>query len=127
MAPTCLHGLPPGECLICRTLGIEGGGTTAPERGRPAGRVTPGPARSGPEPAQVIPGPARSGYPRSRGVGHLVGWVAAGVVIAGVAAWLLLGVAFAVLHLLELVVVAGAAGWVGYRVGHFRGRRDGRS
>ncbi len=119
MAATCLHGLPPGECLICRTLGIgsgagAGGGTGA----------APGPAR-------VVPGPARAGsdpsrYPRPRGAAHLVGWVAAGVVVAGVAAWLLLGVAFAVLHLLELVVVAGAAGWVGYRVGHFRGRRDGR-
>lgn len=68
-------------------------------------------------------GPPAGQHPRS--LPHVAALVVVGLVVAGVAAWALLGVAFAILHLLELIVVAGAAGWVGYRVGHFRGRRGG--
>lgn len=41
----------------------------------------------------------------------------------GAAVWIVLGVAFAVLHLLEVVAVAAGAGWLGYALGHFRGSR----
>ena len=41
----------------------------------------------------------------------------------GAAVWILAGLVFTVLHLLELFAVAAGAGWVGYRIGHFRGSR----
>ena len=33
------------------------------------------------------------------------------------------GVVFALLHIIELLVVAGLAGWAGYRLGVYRGHR----
>lgn len=41
----------------------------------------------------------------------------------GAAVWILVGVVFTVLHVLELVAVAAGAGWVGYRIGLFKGSR----
>ena len=41
----------------------------------------------------------------------------------GAAIWILSAVVFTILHVFELVAVAGGAGWVGYKVGHFRGSR----
>jgi hypothetical protein len=32
------------------------------------------------------------------------------------------GVVFSLLHVIELAAVALIAGWVGYRIGHYRGR-----
>ncbi len=45
------------------------------------------------------------------------------MVVAVIAAVLLAGVVFTVLRVFELVLVALAAGWVGYHVGLFRGSR----
>ena len=96
---TCPHGLPATECLICPTL-AKG---TAPS-------MTPAPA------------PAGSRVPARRFVGlHLAGVVVA-VIVIGLVAWAVAGIVFALLHVLELAAVALAAGWVGYRVGHYRGR-----
>ncbi|HVB92203.1 MAG TPA: hypothetical protein VND70_08905 [Acidimicrobiales bacterium] len=50
--------------------------------------------------------------------------VIASLLAVGAAVWLLTGLAFALLHVLELLVVAGGAGWVGYRLGHWRGRHE---
>ncbi len=44
--------------------------------------------------------------------------------VLGLAAWALAGVVFGLLHVLELIAVAAAAGWAGYRIGHFRGSRQ---
>ena len=115
----------------------SGGGRRSRAASRPvAPPVSPGPSGYPP----VVGGQAGQpgGYPRGvggaaggpvdhqpRSLPHVAALVVVGLVVAGVAAWALLGVAFAILHLLELIVVAGAAGWVGYRVGHFRGRRGG--
>lgn len=53
---------------------------------------------------------------------HLV--AAAGVIVViGLIAYVVAGVVFALLHVLELLLVAGLAGWAGYRVGLFRGSR----
>jgi hypothetical protein len=46
------------------------------------------------------------------------------LVVVGVAAWVVSGAVFALLHALELVLVAGVAGWAGYRIGQYRGRRQ---
>ncbi len=45
------------------------------------------------------------------------------IVAVVVAAWIVAGVLIGLLHALELLAVAAAAGWVGYRIGHYRGRR----
>lgn len=50
--------------------------------------------------------------------------VVAALVALGAAAWILAGVVFTLLHLLELIAVGAGAGWVGYKVGHFRGSRS---
>jgi hypothetical protein len=47
-----------------------------------------------------------------------------GLIAIGFAAWVVAGVVFALLHVLELVAVAGVAGWAGYRFGRYRGRRE---
>ncbi|HEX4863692.1 MAG TPA: hypothetical protein VFV02_06445, partial [Acidimicrobiales bacterium] len=41
----------------------------------------------------------------------------------GAAAWILAAVVFTILHVLELVAVGVGTGWVGYKIGHFRGSR----
>jgi hypothetical protein len=46
-----------------------------------------------------------------------------GIIVVALVAWALLGAVFTVLRTLELIAVAAVAGWVGYRVGHYRGRR----
>jgi hypothetical protein len=48
-----------------------------------------------------------------------------GVVALAVVAWFLAGAVFAALRVLELLIVAGLAAWVGYKVGHYRGRHSG--
>lgn len=53
--------------------------------------------------------------------------VAGAIVVIGLVAWAVAGVVFAILHVLELIVVAGAAGWGGYRLGHYRGSHPRRS
>ena len=94
MAAICPHGLPASDCLICPTL-----------------------------PQVAAPGrPAATGSGRPRFALHAAG-VAGAIAVIGVAAWVVAGVVFALLHVLELVAVAAVAGWVGYRVGRFRGSR----
>jgi len=125
MAPACLHGLDPSECLICRTLG------TGPD---PAVATKAAPAAGGwsslgrsppPEPVRpdVVYRPGSPGHrPRSLGL-HLALLVAA-VVVIGLAVWVVAGALLAILHVVELVVVAGVAAWAGYRLGHYRGSRS---
>jgi hypothetical protein len=67
--------------------------------------------------------PAGGGKPRS--IRTHVALLAGGLVAVGVVAWILAGVVFALLHIIELLVVAGVAGWAGYRFGLFRGRHQG--
>jgi hypothetical protein len=95
MAATCLHGLPPDECLICPHS------------------VTAEVVSRSPAP------PVRRGH----GATHLA-VVAVAIVVIGAVAWAVAGVLFALLHVFELVAVALVAGWGGYRIGHFRGRRQ---
>jgi hypothetical protein len=49
--------------------------------------------------------------------------VVAGIAVIGLIAWLVAGAVFAIFHVIELFVVAALAGWAGYRLGRFRGRR----
>jgi len=134
MAATCPHGFAPDACLICRTLDpqrqvqVE----TSPARegvGRRLGRgKSPAPiplsGSSAVRPAEVYP-PDASQRRLQPVTHHLLLGVAALLAI-GAAVWLLTGVAFAIFHLIELLLVAAVAGWAGYRLGHWRGRREGR-
>lgn len=125
---TCLHGLPEGECLICRTL--SAGPAAGPVGAWPEPRSLRGPSRpSASTPTRARrPAPARdeaSASPRRHGV-VLAGAVAAVVAVVALAAgaWVVVGLAYAALHIIELVVVAVVAGWTGYRIGRYRGRRE---
>jgi hypothetical protein len=59
-----------------------------------------------------------------RSLGTHIAIIAASVLAIGLVAWVVAGVVFALLHVIELVVVAGLAGWAGYRVGRYRGSRQ---
>jgi hypothetical protein len=45
------------------------------------------------------------------------------VVVAGLAVWLFAGIFDLAFHLFEYAAIAVIAGWIGYKVGHMRGRR----
>ena len=128
MADTCPHGFPPADCLICQTLG------TGATPGRPPGQVS-----TPTQPPYYGPGAAPRGeqavrpdavYPAGtsqerRTFGSRVGWALVILALIMVAAWMLAGALFALVRLIELFVVAAAAGWVGFRLGVHRGRRSG--
>ncbi|HEY3809806.1 MAG TPA: hypothetical protein VGL49_00120 [Acidimicrobiales bacterium] len=61
---------------------------------------------------------------RPRSVGGHMALIVVGVLAIGAVAWVVAGAVFAILHVIELLVVAGIAGWAGYRLGHFRGRHQ---
>jgi hypothetical protein len=46
-----------------------------------------------------------------------------GLIVVVVAAWIVAGILVGLLHAVELLLVAAVAAWVGYRIGHYRGRR----
>ena len=72
-------------------------------------------------PSEILePGRGRGGR---RSAGTSVAAITVGLAVAVVAAVLLAGVVFTILRIFELVLVALAAGWVGYHVGLFRGSR----
>ena len=130
MSATCPHGFQPEECLICRTLGTQPQVQVenAP-RGKTAGSAGPTgrsgqPERSGQRPDAVYP-PGTS-PPRPRSLSSYAAMAVIGVVALAVVAWFLAGAVFAALRVLELLIVAGLAAWVGYKVGHYRGRHSGR-
>jgi hypothetical protein len=63
---------------------------------------------------------------KAPGRARSLGWRMAGVVvivalIALVSVWII-GLAFAVLRIIELVATAVLAGWIGYHLGLYRGR-----
>lgn len=62
---------------------------------------------------------SRQGGARGRGLLALIGLIAVG----GLCLWAFTGIFSLAFHVGEFVAVALVAGWAGYRVGHFRGRR----
>jgi hypothetical protein len=122
--PNCPHGFPEGECLICRTLG------TGPEKGKATRTKVAAPPEIGallapPRPGPMIashdksPGPVR----RPAGKRRLFWPVVGAIAVVAVAIWVFAGVFLFALHIAEYVALALVAGWVGYRIGHARGRR----
>lgn len=128
MPGTCAHGYGPGECLICATLGTTTADRPAPGgepiRGRTANATVGAGGLRRRRPDTLVAGPVgdervgRRHHPLATLVLVLV---AVGALVA--AGWVIAGVVFALLRILEVVAVAVAASWTGYRVGHWRGRR----
>jgi hypothetical protein len=119
---TCIHGFAPGQCLICQTLE---GGKERPGKEQDRQRGHPTTLTSRPTP--VRPDAVLRERPRS---GHSLAWRAGGLVlllalVAFVGVWII-GLAFALLRTIELVAIAILAGWVGYRIGVYRGRHLGK-
>jgi hypothetical protein len=61
--------------------------------------------------------------PRPAGKRRLFWPVVGAIAVAAVAIWVFAGVFVLALHIAEYVALALVAGWVGYRIGHARGRR----
>ncbi|HEX6392653.1 MAG TPA: hypothetical protein VFZ97_04380 [Acidimicrobiales bacterium] len=126
MATTCIHGFNPPDCLICRTLGTSpqpAAGARSVEVPRQIQQSPPDVRRFATGAEVVHPSPTSTPRHR-RSLGGSVMLVVAALVALGAAAWILAGVVFTLLHLLELIAVGAGAGWVGYKVGHFRGSRS---
>lgn len=95
----CIHGYDPSDCLICRSLEPSSAG------GRPAVATSATTER-------------RRGHLATHALVLLVV-----LVLAALSGWLVTRLLYAIFHLAELVIVAGLAGTLGYRLGHARGRR----
>jgi Flp pilus assembly protein TadB len=122
---TCIHGFESGQCLICQTLGPS---TTSASTGARPTRAERRAARDGPSGASTSGGPVEVLDAKRRAVapraGRHIAMAVLAVIIAVVAFWIVAGVVFALLRLLEIVIVAAVAGVLGYRLGRARGHRD---
>jgi len=112
------------QCLICQTLGMTPSpGVSTKESKEPRGRS----AKRNQNPPVARPDlvydPPRAPAGRSRSLGWHVGLVIAAVLAIGIGVWLIAGIVLALLHVVELVAVALAAGWAGYRIGKHRGAK----
>ncbi|HUC14443.1 MAG TPA: hypothetical protein VMS00_08320 [Acidimicrobiales bacterium] len=126
----CAHGFPQSECLICRTLGVTSSPAGATKtKTRDAGSAdisamlatrTGALPETRPHQADVREGGAdRSG----RGMSPV--WPVLGIiVVGGVLLWAFAGVVSLAFHIGEYVAVGAIAGWLGYKLGHARGRRS---
>jgi hypothetical protein len=130
MTAVCPHGFAAADCLICRTLGSQPEAqvqtsvrnlAAGPAGAKPAAKDLNSPAKAV-RPDAVYS--RDSGRTHLRPASHRLLVLVAALVAIGAAVWLLSGVAFAILHVLELLLVAAAAGWGGYRLGHWRGRHE---
>lgn len=117
MTGTCVHGFARDGCLICRTLATESTTTQALEQ-RPRRDD-----RQAPDRPEVLAPRHAAGVRHRRSLAGSLVFVVAALLAVGAAIWILVGVVFTVLHILELIVVGLGCGWVGYKIGHFRGSR----
>lgn len=129
MSGSCIHGLDPADCLICRTLAADPRPTVTAEatgtglRHREV-KVSPSETSAPIARAGRAPSPSLSGNRRRHhGPAGSLLLVLVVLLAIGAATWILAGTFSLALHVFELVAVAVGAGWVGYRIGHFRGSR----
>jgi Flp pilus assembly protein TadB len=116
---TCLHGLEPDTCLICQTLATK----PAPPAKKPvkSGRIGIG---RGPRSLPAL-GPddrAPERPARRFSVAGALALILATVVVA----WVVVAALWTAFRVVEFALVAAAAGWVGWRLGVWHGRRLGR-
>lgn len=121
---TCIHGYPPGSCLICQTLGQSPADPKAgPTRTRRRRSTSIEPAISPPPATRT--GEAVTPKRRSSLGLRLTGLALAGV-ISALVVWWVIGLVWAVLHTLEIVAAALVAGYIGWLLGTAHGRRSAR-
>ena len=104
-ATTCPHGFAPGSCLICKTLSL------------PAER--PRAQTDRPEVEVLTDRRPR----RSSSLGVRVTGLAVAVVAVGLAVWWVVAAVWALVHIVELVAVAGLFGYAGWKLGVRHGSR----
>ena len=109
---TCLHGLQPDTCLICQTLADK---PSPPAKSDRRGRSPRSLPTLGPEDR----GPYRPA--RRFSVAGAVALVLATIVVA----WVVVAALWTTFRVVELALVAAAAGWLGWRLGVWHGRRIG--
>jgi hypothetical protein len=135
LVANCPHGFPSDQCLICRTLGTGPGGAAGGEgkrRTRTKGKTAPSPVGllegNRPAPGGLAPAPSSDLALQGGRGGRSWGWaLVAVVVVGGILVWAFGGLVHLALHIAELVAVAAASGWAGYRLGHVRGRHQARA
>jgi hypothetical protein len=113
---TCLHGLEPDTCLICQTLATKPSSPAKGERRDRSGRSP----RSLPVASPEDRGPYRPA--RRFSVAGALALLLATVIVG----WVVVAALWTTFRVLELALVAAAAGWVGWRLGVWHGRRLGR-
>jgi hypothetical protein len=126
----CAHGFPQNECLICRTLGVSpspAGGTKTKTRDAGPGQfselLATRPAALPDTRAQQAGLPDDRDNRGRRGMSPI--WPVLGIiVVGGVLLWAFAGVVSLAFHIAEYVAVGAIAGWLGYKLGHARGRRS---
>jgi hypothetical protein len=129
----CIHGNDPSTCSVCQTLadidaltGTSGQGKGTGGRSRTHRADRGGGSRAGGERGgrvDIITGRGQPATRRSFGT-HVAIFVVV-LVLAAASVWIVSGIVFAFIRLLEIIVVAGVAGTLGYRLGHYRGRHEG--
>lgn len=126
----CVHGFAQGQCLICQALGT-GPGPSGSTKTKVASPVQAPSLMLDEDLDRALPAtrsrsqkPERSPGGRSRPSGMKALFAIVGVVVvAGLAVWLFAGIFDLAFHLFEYAAIAVIAGWIGYKVGHMRGRR----
>ncbi|HWC37388.1 MAG TPA: hypothetical protein VG476_02610 [Acidimicrobiales bacterium] len=113
---TCLHGLDQGSCLICQTLATKPSAPPAPAKADRRGRAPRSLPALGPEDR----GPERPA--RRFSVAGALALLLAAVIVG----WVVVAALWTTFRVLELALVAAAAGWLGWRLGVWHGRRLGR-
>ena len=131
---TCQHGFAQDQCLICQTLGVRQG-SQAPATGKVARKVE-GDRRSSlvlteDDIAHALPArqlqpdpPARR--QRSSGKASVLAGLVL-IVVGGLLVWVFGGLFRLAFHIFEYAALAIVSGWVGYRIGQFRGRHGRRA
>ncbi len=127
--PNCPHGFAQSECLICATLAKTPGAAKATKT-----KVAP-PSEVAALSSNSLSSSRTSQLPATResaadgdtsggrrGPGFFWALLAA-IVVGALVIWAFWGVVSLAFHVAEFVFLALAAGWVGYKVGHARGRR----
>jgi hypothetical protein len=122
---TCAHGNDPSTCSVCTTLAEIDALSVTPAASAGGRRRRGGAATGQPTAARVdiITGKDRPATRRSFGT-HVALFVVV-LAVAAASVWIVSGIVFAFIRLLEIVVVAAVAGTLGYRLGHHRGRHPG--
>lgn len=112
----CIHGNDPRTCIVCKTL-AEVDSLTGQGSGRQQARAT--------APVDLVSrGGHSQGLERAHHFGFHIAVFAAILVAAAISVWFVAGIIFSAIRLIEVLLVAVAAGTLGYRVGRARGRRE---